>query len=178
MNYTFKDRFEVAAASEPRVLGFLYRFFPGSKIERSSGLLDLSGADWVVRLRDGETVLIDSKERTKGCSKYWGNGPEFALETDSVVGKKIGWTLSESSRADYILFYFDETDCGDAYLVPFQLLRIAFRSHLEKWLAEFKSDYQSSDGWRSRCVFVPMRTVWEAIFRASKTPAQISPSGG
>lgn len=146
------------------------------KVEISSNLLDVSGVDYVATLRNGATVLIDSKTRKPGCSKFWRMGPEFALETWSVKpdGKyvthksrrKIGWTLCEHKRVDFILFKFDAADCEMAYLVCFQLLRIAFRRNHKNWYRCYKVDIQDNGNFESEAVFVPAVVVLKAVSEA------------
>lgn len=129
---------------------------------------DRSGVDYIATLRKGAAVLIDAKTRTAGCSKYWREGPEIALETWSVLperGKtgKVGWTLNESSSVDYILFTFDTVDTNNVFLYPFQLLRVSFRRNLPSWHKKYKVDIQNSGTWKSECVFVPESIVWESL---------------
>ena len=63
---------------------------------------DKSGVDYVATLAHGAEVLIDAKTRTPGSSKYWANGEaELALEVWSVIGKKVGWTLSTKTKGLY-----------------------------------------------------------------------------
>lgn len=147
-------------------------------VEPSSELLDKAGVDWVATLRRGAQVLIDCKSRRPGCSRYWRQGPELALETWSVCpgGKfgieksksKVGWTLCERKTVDLILFKFDPSDCRDVFLVCFQLLRIAFRNHHADWTGRFKVDTQDNGRFESRAVFVPADVVLQAIDLASR----------
>lgn len=134
---------------------------------------DRAGVDYVATLRKGATVLIDAKTRTPGCSKYWRQGPELALEVWSVMpgGKygvsdgtqKVGWTLCESKNVDYILFTFDPTDSNEVFLYPYQLLRMAFRRMLPQWRKAFRTDTQDSGTWQSQCIFIPESIVWGAL---------------
>lgn len=132
---------------------------------------DRAGVDYVATLRKGATVLIDAKTRTPGCSRYWRQGPELALERWSVMpnGKygatqgKVGWTLCESKNVDYILFTFDSADSNEVFLYPYQLLRMTFRRMLPHWWQTFKVDIQDSVTWQSQCVFVPESVVWDAL---------------
>lgn len=132
---------------------------------------DRAGVDYIATLRGGATVLIDAKTRTAGCSKYWKQGPELALEKWSVMpgGKygtlqgKTGWTLCETKNVDYILFTFDPSDSVEVFLYPYQLLRMTFRRMLNQWWGVYKKDTQDSRGWESQCVFVPESVVWAAL---------------
>lgn len=84
---------------------------------------------------------------------------------------KVGWTLSESSGVDYILFTFDPADTPEVFLYPFQLLRMAFRRNLKTWQKGYKVDKQNSGQWRSECVFVPESVVWDGIYQAMRQPS-------
>jgi len=150
-----------------------------TNVSKTDTATDRAGVDYVATLRGGAKVLIDAKARTPGCSRFWRNGPELALEVWSVLpnkGKgqdgKTGWTLSESSGVHYILFTFDAADTPEVFMYPFQLLRMAFRRNLTEWKKEYKVDRQSSGQWQSECVFVPEKVVWDAIRRAMRQPCR------
>lgn len=142
---------------------------------------DRAGVDYVATLRNGATILIDAKTRTPGCSKYWRQGPELALEIWSVkpggkygtpaARQKTGWTLCESKNVDYILFTFDPIDARDVFLYPYQLLRMTFRRMLPQWRLAYKNDVQDSHEWESQCVFVPESVVWNALRNSMRAEA-------
>lgn len=144
---------------------------------KTTEMLDRRGVDYIARLSGGAEVLIDAKNRDKGCSRFWINGePELALERYSVMpgGKyktpkdreKIGWTLNTRSPVHYIFFKFDATDTDDVYLLPFQLLRKAFRDNGIRWFEICESAIQDNGRWESKAVFVPVGKVTDAIRRA------------
>ncbi len=132
-------------------------------------LADKSGVDYVATLRRGAQVFIDAKTRQPGARKFWKDGaPELALELWSVLPNngapgKAGWTLSEASPVDYILYTFDPADCDRVFLYPFQLLRLTFRNNVTDWRKRYKPQIQSSGGWQSQCLFVPEHVVWDAM---------------
>jgi len=142
---------------------------------------DKAGVDYVAALRGGATILIDAKTRTPGCSRYWRQGPELALELWSVMpgGKynipntqaKKGWTVCETKNVDYILFTFDPADSREVFLYPYQLLRMTFRRMLPEWWKLYKHDTQDSQGWESQCVFVPESVVWGALRNSMRAEA-------
>lgn len=144
---------------------------------------NIKGIDFVATLRRGAEVYIDTKERENGCSNFWKSGPELALETWSkmpVPGRsagKAGWTLDESKQTDYILFLWDKRDCGEALLVPFQLLRIAFRKHYEEWTTKYwkatQKTIEQGSVWHSECVFVPAHIVLTAVDAAQHGERQV-----
>jgi hypothetical protein len=143
---------------------------------------DRNGIDFVATLRRGARIYIDSKTRKPGCSKFWKmtdgkKEPELALEKWSVLpgGKyrvkngKVGWTLCEQKQTDMIFFSYPPEDCRTVFLLPFQLLRIAFRKHLPEWQDRFKVDVQDSGTWQSEAVFVPVGCVMDAIRKVSQS---------
>ena len=146
---------------------------PGSEsVTVASEAQDRVGIDYIATLRGGAKVNIDLKCREAGCSRFWRNGPEFALEDWSVLPEngspgKAGWTLDESKETDLVLFAFDPSDSPDCFLVSFQLLRVAFKQNHASWLRTYFDANQQSDSWRSHCVFVPAAVVLDAIQRAS-----------
>lgn len=136
------------------------------------------GIDWVVTLRRGAKVNVDNKLREPGCSKYWHNGLDLALEIWSVVPgsctrdpkvKATGWTLDEKKQTDYTLHTFDPSDTHLVYLLPFQLLRKAFVANFGAWTKKYPRHIQHNtrkeDGSKywSQCVFVPVEVIIAAI---------------
>ncbi len=85
--------------------------------------------------------------------------------------KKTGWTLDESKITDLILFTWDKYDCDFAYLLGFQTLRVAARKNIGGWMRTFKTDVQDSKSWESLAVFVPIRTVLDAMRDVQKIVA-------
>ena len=140
-------------------------------VEAASLQDDRNGIDYWATLRGGAMVGIDHKLREPGASRFWGYGfPELALEIWSVKPDEtlrtegtVGWTLSETKNTDYILYTFAPTDSPRAYLIPFQLLRIAFRQYFHEWCEQYKAKNQSSGEWMSQAVFVPAPIVIEAV---------------
>lgn len=145
-------------------------------VAKSSGHADRAGIDYVATLRGGATVLIDAKNRDKGCKRFWIDGePELALELWSVRpnGKyntpkeraRTGWTLREDTQVDLLLFKFDPADTRLVYLLSYQLLRGAFRANLADWKERFGIKIQDSKTWESEAVMVPAFMVFDAINR-------------
>lgn len=141
------------------------------QVEKTDVETDKTGVDYIATLEGGAKIRIDAKAREKGASKYWKHGEvELALEIwskcpNSCTNGKIGWTLSVKSDVDLILYTFDIADSDKYYLLPFQPLRMAFQKHGRNWVKEYGQKFQSSNGgeWKSSAVFVPAKTVIEAI---------------
>ncbi len=144
-------------------------------VEEAPWELNRRGIDFVATLRRGATLNIDMKTRRPGCSRFWRRffdkvEPELSLELWSVIPDPIqgsmgivGWTLDESKLTDYTLHTFDASDTNEVFLLPFQLLRIAFRKNAADWKDRYGAQRQSSGAWESECVFVPATQVVSAI---------------
>lgn len=143
------------------------------------------GIDYVATLAGGAPVFIDTKARAEGARRWWRTSqPELALELWSVVPSasapngKIGWTLSQRSRTDMVLFTFDPGDTDLCYLVGFQPLRLAFERFKAEWTVAYgkggRGERQSSDGgrWESEALFVPAAVVLNAIREISRDVAE------
>jgi len=141
-------------------------------VSKTDVAVDKTGIDYIATLRGGATIGIDLKLRDKGCSRYWKYGDELALETWSVLPEngqrgKCGWTLDEAKATDYTLHVFDPSDSDTVYLLPFQLLRKAFRNYYRNWLRIYRVAEQNSGQWKSQCVFVPAGIVLNVINQSS-----------
>lgn len=137
-------------------------------VKKTDIAADKRGIDYVATLNGGAEIGIDAKAREKGASKFWRYGEaELALEIWSVCPSerpgKVGWTLSDRSNVDMILYTFDKSDCDKFYLLPFQHLRMAFNRHGRSWCAKYLRKKQHSNGWTSEAVFVPASVVIAAI---------------
>lgn len=167
----WKQKFEFSrGANEAQDLEIIKSSIIGCvNVEKSSADMDKMGIDYVATLRNGALIYIDAKRREAGASRYWKhNEPEFALETWSVMRSdkhdgKAGWTLSESSNVDMILYAFDNQDWDKCYLLPFQFLRMAFRKNFHEWTKKYHKKTQANNGWTSEAVFVPASVVLKAI---------------
>ena len=142
-------------------------------VERAEKKDDLNGIDYWAVLRKGARVGIDHKLREAGCKRFWKNGsPELPMEIWSVMpdtaNKGVtGWTLSETKNTDYVLFTFDLSDSDQAFLLPFQLLRIAFHNNYAHWRSLYIQRPQESVRgglrWKSEAAFVPANIVLAEI---------------
>ena len=130
---------------------------------------DKKGIDYIATLKGGAEIGIDVKVRDKGISKYWKDGKEdLLLEIWSVFPDgnhrgKWGWTLSDETNVDFILYTFDEADSDKYFLLPYQLLRMAFFHNGKKWIEEYGTKFAHSSSWSTQITFVPASVVLEAI---------------
>lgn len=138
------------------------------KIEKTSAELDRKGIDYIATLSGGAEIYIDAKTRRN--VRIQNGYPDLALELWSVkpqngIRGKIGWTLSTKSNVDMILYTFPRDKWGCFYLIPFQLLRMAFCENGKRWLEQYQSRIQYNGSWQSECMFVPANIVLDAVSR-------------
>ena len=170
MKHDFKQKLEFSLGSREQFdKDMLLSVIPGCVDVRKTDVeTDKTGVDYIATLRKGAEIYIDAKAREPGARRFWKGGPELALEKWSVVPTgtnvgKAGWTLSESTPVDMILYTFDRSDCDRFFLLPFQFLRMAFIRHIAEWGRKYGWKEQSSGGWRSMATFVPADVVLDAI---------------
>jgi hypothetical protein len=132
--------------------------YPATKQE------DKQGVDWWVEF-PGVRLAVDVKIRSVDYAER--GEDDLALETWSVVGRRIGWTLDPKKRCDYVLWYWKPT--GRWCMIPFRQLLTVFHSEHISWRAAYKWKRQETimDGraYESECVFVPRVAVLAAIAR-------------
>jgi len=164
--FVFEERlaFSVGANGE-QDMEIIRRCHQGtSRVYKTDTQADKSGIDYIAVLDSGVEVRWDAKRRDKGCSVYWRDGPDLALERWSDKERqRPGWTWDKAKQADYILFTFDPEDHPLAYAVPFQHLRTAFFLRARNWCKQYRVAPQLNKGWVSECVFVPATVVLDAI---------------
>ena len=178
--YDFANKLEISKGKVAETSTLTIKsMIPGCvTVVASTECQDRTGIDFIATLRGGAELFIDMKSREHGCSRFWKNNePELALETYSVMETKnnkakIGWTLNQASKTDYTLHVFDSRDCTDCWLLPFQLLRVAFRVNYHNWSQRFRIAQQDSGAWDSQCVFVPVSVVVEGINKQMKAVFQ------
>lgn len=178
MTYVFSEMLAVSKGQRKHTdTATIQSMLDGCTEVRAATLsLDIRGVDYIARLRGGSDVYIDAKTRQRGCSKYWGAEPDLAIELWSVKPTatcqgKPGWTLDEAKLTDLILYTWDPADTVETYLLPFQLLRVAARRNIRRWMEEYKRDIQDSGQWQSEAVFVPASEVISAIQKCMRSQA-------
>lgn len=163
------EKFAAAESNEEREKRLILEWFPrATKVVKTGSCIDRAGVDYICELQNGAVICIDAKTREPGCSKYWKDGPELAVEWMSVVeNKTAGWTLSTKTQCDFVLYTFPLEDCSTSFLIPFQALRKALMANHKAWLEKYKLKEQRSTGfggtWTSSCIFVPASVVINAI---------------
>ena len=140
-------------------------------VRKTDVATDKTGIDYIAELKDGARLGIDAKTRMKGASSYWKYGvPELAVEIYSKYYREkemrvIGWTLSERTGVDYILYTFDPADTDRYFFIPFQLLRLATIHNGHEWAERYGIKKQWSNNWTSTSIFVPAPAVLRAVCR-------------
>ena len=177
--YDFHDRLAFSTSRNGRPLGqVIAETIPGVvRVVATDVAQDKTGVDYIAHLRRGAQVFIDLKMRDRGCGQFWDGEEDLALEIWSVIPEdgfpgKRGWTLDEAKATHYTLHAFDPSDSARVFILPFQLLRKAFRAHFEDWGVRYRHAIQDSGRWRSECLFVPVSVVLTAINEAMIVPAK------
>ncbi len=175
MNYDFNERLRFSQGERGnRDAEILKHAIPNCiKVRKTDVETDRKGVDYIATLKGGAEIGVDIKARDKGISKYWKNGKEdLVLEVWSICPDeknegKLGWTLSDKTNVDFILYTFDAADTNNYYLLPYQLLRMAFLSNKDKWLKEYSTKYSNTEhcgkSWRTQVVYIPVNVLLDAI---------------
>lgn len=173
MIHDFNQKLEFSLGKRLTVdIDILKNIIPGCvSVIKTDTETDKTGVDYIATLRNGTQILIDAKTRERGASKFWKQGePELALEIWSVLPEngtegKTGWTLSERTNVDYILYTFNKNDTDKFFFLPFQLLRTALINNYKYWREQYGVKEQQSNAgqWKSRAIFVPATVLVSAI---------------
>lgn len=135
--------------------------FPGLKARvsvRDDGWAQRGGIDTVLTLQDGSTIKIDEKVRSKVfddfCLEYWSN-----------IERRIPGWVAKDLACDFIAYAFIPT--RTCYLLPFLLLRRAWRLHYREWVTRYKRieavNRVGEATYTTVSVAVPIREVLAAI---------------
>ncbi len=172
MTYDFQERLTFSTTANGRTFeAIILDTLPGIvSVTKTDTATDKTGIDYVAVLNGGACVFVDLKLRDAGCSKFWNGEEELALELWSVMPTradrkdgKPGWTWDSSKATHYTLHAFHPADSEHVFILPFQLLRKAFRARARDWRSRYKTGIQESGKWKSECVFVPVSEVLSAI---------------
>lgn len=166
-SYGFEDRLVMSegVAKSHDVEMILLENIPGAlNVKRASKQDDRNGTDYWVELISGKRLSVDLKARSQDYSRKNPPKDDLALETWSVIGQKIGWTRDFDKQTDYVLWLWQDT--GRWCLIPFAMLCKVFSEKWQEWIKVFRTDDQDTEGrWKSQCVFVPRRLVWQEIYK-------------
>jgi hypothetical protein len=162
--FSFTERlaFSEGNSASMSIAEVLISAIPGAlAAHRAHPTNDRLGIDWFVEMPNGKLLSVDTKVRSEDWASK--GKDDLALETWSVCGKKIGWTLDATKATDYILWLWTTT--GRWALLPFPMLCGVATANMETWKAVYGARRQDSGGWISECVFVPRKEVWSAIYK-------------
>lgn len=126
---------------------------------RADGWAQRAGVDRQILLRDGTAIEVDEKVR----SRDWG---DIALEYWSDPKRKVRGWIAKDLRCDYIAYAIAPT-CV-CYLLPFPLLRRAWRDNCHDWVRRYPSiqaENESASGYRytTLSVGVPVDVLLGAL---------------
>lgn len=171
LEYDFEERLAmssgIAAVADVRTV--LLDNIPGAvNVTQAATENDKQGIDWWVEMSTAKHLAVDVKVRDQDWAAKHPGDDDLALESWSVVEKRIpGWTREPSKRCDYVLWLWKDT--GRFCLLPFPMLCRVFTDNWRAWCDEHKTRRQftprAGGGYHSECVFVPRRIIWAAIYR-------------
>lgn len=169
---SFQDQMRMSEGVNDKkdIKKILLEHFPNAvDVERANIAEDKNGTDYWVTMRSGQKNSVDVKVRKEDWAKRHPDEDDIALEIWSKLQSKIGWTRNTTKRTDYILWIWLET--GRNMLIPFPMLCSVFEKHWEEWSKTYKAPIQTTKNangsfWKSQCVFVPRRVVWNSIYIA------------
>ena len=122
---------------------------------RKDGWAQRGGIDRQVLLADGTVLKIDEKVRR---TSY----PDFCLEYWSDEARKVPGWIAKPLTCDFIAYAFAPT--ATCYVLPFQLLRSAWKSNRKEWVATYRPPIRAENpGYTTVSVAVPIAVVLESL---------------
>ena len=119
--------------------------------------LQKRGVDRIVTLRGGKTVLVDEKPR----KDVW---PDVLLEIWSNHEKRIRGWLVKDQYCDYLAYAWLPTHQG--LVLPFQLLRMAWRANGREWARTCKRVVAPNPGYTTVSYAIPVEVLLDAVQKA------------
>jgi hypothetical protein len=134
---------------------FYKRAFPlADRIEFCGDIgMQMLGVDKIIHFSNGRVVTVDEKKRRK----YYG---DILLELrKNMEQNKPGWLFY--SNCDYIVY---AVICAKKiYLLPVQLLQMAWKSNRSTWESSYKKVFAMNDGYLTENIPIPTRELLSAI---------------
>ncbi len=124
---------------------------------RSDGWAQRGGIDRLLVLEDGTTLKVDEKVRSTVYE-------DFCLEYWSDRKRRIPGWVAKDLTCDFIAYAFVPN--RTCYLLPFQILRRAWRTHGREWVASYKKIEALNEGYVTVSVAVPIGVVLSALSEA------------
>lgn len=132
---------------------------------RQDGWAQRAGIDRQLVLEDGTILKVDEKVREEA----W---PDFCLEFWSDTRRRTPGWVAKDLTCDFIAYAFIPTE--ECYLLPFHLLRRAWRANGRAWVARgrereggFRIVAARNHGYVTTSVAVPRGVVLSAITEAT-----------
>ena len=159
--YDFGERLRYSEGFAQDMKTILRQEFPAyTAIRKASKAEDMEGVDYWVVYSCGK-IAIDAKIREED---WKGKGKDdLALESWSVIDKKVGWTRDSTKRTDYVAWFWQDT--GRYFIVPFRPLCAIFTQYWQQWREWFKVAQQTSGEWESECIFVPRKLIVQKLLQ-------------
>lgn len=167
--HSFREQLEFSAdlSNEAAWVSFYRRLWPTAiacvRLD-AKGQGQRDGLDRAIHFESGKVFYIDEKNRRKDYS-------DLLLEDWSVwysekhPRNKIGWALDEQKRCDFVAYAIHPKQV--CYLLPFELLRLAFKTKHDEWerleRPHGRVPDAMNDGYRTRNIAVPWTLVRAAI---------------
>ena len=121
---------------------------------RDDGWAQRGGIDRLLVLADGTTLTVDEKVRSTDYNdillEYWSNYEQ----------RHRGW-VAKDLTCDFIAYAFVPSQ--RCYLLPFQLLRRAWRDHHREWTDRYERVEAKNRTYTTVSVAVPIPVVMDAI---------------
>lgn len=121
---------------------------------RADGWAQRGGIDRQVILRDGTVIKVDEKVRRTSYD-------DILLERWADRDRKVPGWVQKPLTCDFIAYAFATT--GVCYLLPFQLLRRAWRQHGPDWIASYPPVLAENPSYVTESVPVPTMVLLDAI---------------
>lgn len=132
---------------------------------RSDGWAQRGGIDRLLVLEDGTTLKVDEKVRSAVYD-------DFCLEYWSDRKRRIPGWVAKDLTCDFIAYAF--VPSKTCYLLPFQILRRAWRLNGREWVGKYQKIEAFNEGYVTVSVAVPisvlMATLCEALIIRWSSP--------
>lgn len=126
---------------------------------KTDGWAQRGGIDRVIVLASGRQLWVDEKVRPK----Y--DFPDICLEYWSDTKRKVPGWIAKDLACDYIAYLIVKS--GQCYLLPFHLLRVAWKLHRHEWCKKYKQvKAHNEQGFLTTSIAVPVETLLAAMAEA------------
>lgn len=141
--YTFREQKQKGEVGERVLDSYItrcYHLIPANRFQQKCGI------DRILYLKDNDRPIY-LEYKTDWKADATGNAFIETISADAAR-KAQGW--STTSKADILIYYLPHS--GRIYIVPMSRLR----SHLEDWIARYRSSTASNEKYRTHGLLVPL----------------------